>query len=409
MKNDSIVKYACYTANISMSVIVTLSPLFFLTFHNVYAISFLMLGTLVFINFITQLLVDLVLSFYAQHFNLEKLVKMTPRLTALGLFVYAVFPYLFPDLVYVGLVIGTIIFAASGGLVEVLISPVIAELPSDNPEREMSKLHSVYAWGVVGVVILSTLFLTVFGREQWQILTLLWMLVPLCSCVLFYKCQVPSLKTLETASNVMDLVKDKRFLLCFLGILLGGASECTMSQWSSSYLEQSLTIPKVWGDILGVAMFGVMLGTGRTLYAKYGNNIYKILVMSAIGSTICYAVAVISVSPVIGLIACVLTGFCTALLWPGSLMVAVDRFPQAGVAVFALMAAGGDLGAAIGPQIVGGITDYVLANEKASVLAGTWNLTIEQLSMKMGLLAAIVFPLCAIIVFTKMYREKGKN
>ncbi|MFI3200287.1 MAG: MFS transporter [Eubacteriales bacterium] len=406
MKNHHTVKYACYTANASMSVVAAISPLLFLTFHNLYGISFLQLGALVLINFTTQLMIDLILSFYSHKFNTSRMVKVTPSLTALGLLVYAIFPYLFPQSVYIGLVIGTIIFASSGGLAEVLISPVIAELPSDNPEREMSKLHSIYAWGVVVVVIFSTLFLRIFGNENWQILALLWVSVPLFSCFLFSRCKVPHLKTLETASNVMDLVKNKEFQLCFFGILLGGASECTMAQWNSSYLEQAFQIPKVWGDIFGVAMFSVMLGLGRTLYSKYGKNIYKLLCISAMSATVCYVIAVVSTSPMVGVIACAFTGLATAMLWPGSLIAAVDQFPKAGVAIFALMAAGGDLGAAIGPQMVGAITDYVLSSDQASVMARDWNMTIEQLSMKSGLLSAIIFPLCATILFAVMYHRR---
>ncbi len=174
-----------------MSVVSTLSPLLFLTFRSLYQISFSMLGALVLINFCTQLAVDLIFSFYSHKFNIAATVKLTTALTALGLFVYAVFPLLFPNMVYVGLVVGTVIFAASGGLVEVLISPVIAALPSEHPEREMSKLHSVYAWGVV---IVNTLLLSVLGKERWQWIPLAWTAVPCLSCFLFLKSKIPLLQ-----------------------------------------------------------------------------------------------------------------------------------------------------------------------------------------------------------------------
>ena len=392
--------------NVSMSVVASLSPLLFLTFRSLYNISFSMLGALVLINFCTQLTVDLILSFYSHKFNLSKMVKITPVLTALGLFVYAVFPFIFPNEVYIGLVIGTVIFSASGGLAEVLISPVIAELPSDNPEREMSKLHSIYAWGVVVVVIISTLLLLVFGKENWQWLALFWMIVPLISCCLFLKSTVPPLKTPEKVSNVFSLIKQKDFIVCFLCIFLGGASECTMAQWSSSYLEKAINIPKVWGDIFGVAMFAVMLGLGRTLYSKYGRNICKTLAVSAMGATVCYMVATFSSVPVIGLVSCVMTGLCTAMLWPGSLIMASDKFPSAGIAVFALMAAGGDLGGAIGPQLVGAVADIAMTNVHIHNLSATLNMTMEQMAMKIGLMSAIAFPLLAAILYLKIYKKK---
>lgn len=283
-----------------------------------------------------------------------------------------------------GLVIGTVIFALSGGLAEVLISPVIDAIPSQNPEREMSKLHSVYAWGVVGVVLVSTLFLMLFGKENWQILVLLWMLVPVISSILFFFSPVPALKTPQRASRVVGLIKDKRFLLCFFCIFLGGASECTMSQWSSSYLEYALNIPKVWGDILGVALFALMLGLGRSLYAKAGKNVYRALLLSSIGATACYLTAAVVSQPVVGLAACAMTGFCTAILWPGSLIVAADQFPASGVAVFALMAAGGDMGAAVGTQFVGNISDLVAQNQYLTALADSWNMTADRLGMRLG-------------------------
>lgn len=408
-KQYGLTRYACYTANASISVVATLSPLLFLTFRSLYGLSFSMLGALVFINFSTQLLVDLFFSFYSHKFSIEKVVRITPALTFLGLLVYAVFPFFFPGAVYTGLIIGTVLFAASGGLVEVLLSPVIAAIPAKDPAREMSKLHSVYAWGVVVVVIVSTLFLLLLGKENWQWLVLFWALLPLLSCVLFARSSVPALHTPQRASHVVSLVKSRGFLLCFFCIFLGGASECTMAQWSSGYLEQALHIPKVWGDIFGVAMFSVMLGLGRTLYTKYGRNLLRVLTLGAMSATVCYLVAAISDIALIGLIACALTGFCTAMLWPGSLLLATDRFPSSGVAMFALMAAGGDLGGAVGPQLVGSITDWAIKSEPVIRNAVHLGMTAEQLGMKIALFSATIFPLLAtivLIVFCK-YQKRG--
>lgn len=404
-----ITKYACYTANLSMSIVANLSPLLFLTFRSLYGISFFMLGALVLVNFCTQLAVDLLFSFYSHRFNIEKSVKLTPVLTIIGLIVYAVFPFLFPDAVYAGLLLGTVLFAASGGLAEVLISPVIAQIPSDNPEREMSKLHSVYAWGVVAVVLLSTAFLLAFGRENWQILALLWTLVPLVSCILYGAAEIPPLQTPERASNVVSLVKNKSFLICFFCIFMGGASECAMAQWSSSYLEQALGIPKIWGDVLGVALFAVMLGLGRTLFSKFGKNVYRALILGAAGAVLCYLTAVLSGLPALGLAACAMTGFCVSILWPGSLVIAADKFPSSGVAVFALMAAGGDLGAAVGTQLVGTITDLVIGSEGLAAWAVSMNLTADQLGMKIGLLSAALFPLLATVFFIAAYRRRREK
>lgn len=406
-KGKNILRLACYSANISMSAVAALSPLLFLTFRDLYGISYSMLGSLVLINFCTQLFIDLVFSFFSQKFNIKMTVRLTPLLTVAGLLIYAASPLLFPDSVFIGLVIGTVIFAFSGGLAEVLISPVMAAVPSENPEREMSRLHSVYAWGVVGVVTVSTLFLYFFGRENWQYLVLLWISVPLISFILFLASDVPALTTPEKPSNVLALFRKKDFILCFLCIFFGGASECTMSQWSSGYLEKALGIPKVWGDVLGVAMFAFMLGLGRTLYAKRGKNIYSVLFISSCGAAACYIAASLSGLAVVGLVSCALTGLCVSMLWPGSLVIAADRFPRSGVAVFALMAAGGDFGGAVGPQLVGTVTDAIIESESLSAFASTLGMTSEQLGMKAGLLTATVFPLLAAAVVFIMKRRAG--
>ncbi len=333
-----------------------------------------------------------------------------PMITVAGLLIYAVWPFFFPENVYIGLVIGTVVFSISAGLAEVLISPVIAAIPADDPDREMSKLHSVYAWGVVGVVVLSTLFLLAFGIENWQWLAILFVSVPLVSAILFSQSNIPEMETPERASGAVGLLKNGGIWLCVLGIFFGGAAECNMAQWSSGYLERALSIPKVWGDIFGVALFAVMLGTGRTLYAKFGKNIERILLLGAVGAVICYLVAAVTDISVIGLVACAFTGFFVSMLWPGSLIVASDRYPKGGVFVFALMAAGGDLGASVAPQLVGIITDSAIKSNAASALAQTLNITSEQLGMKLGMLVGTLFPLAAIFIYTYFLKtQKNKK
>jgi len=399
-------KFACYTTNITMAVIGNLPPVLFLTFRNLYGISYSLLGLLVLINFITQLGIDLIFSFFSHKFNISKTVKLTPLIATVGLLIFIAAPLLFPDYVYVGLVIGTLIFSASGGLAEVLISPVIAAIPSKDPDKEMSKLHSIYAWGVVPVIIISTLFILLFGGENWQFLALFFCIIPIFSFLLFSKSEIPEMKTPEKVSGAINNLKNKTLWLCVIGIFLGGAAECTMAQWSSGYLEQALGIPKIWGDIFGVALFGVMLGLGRTLYAKIGKNIEKVLFLGAIGAAICYFLAAVS-NPIIGLLACAITGFCVSMLWPGSLIVASDRIPNGGVFVFAMMAAGGDLGASVGPQLIGIITDSVIKNPAAISLAHNLNLAPEQLGLKLGMIIGMLFPLAAIPLYYRFKKKKS--
>ncbi len=402
-------KLACYFSNISMSIVGNLPPLLFLTFRELYGISYSKLGLLVLVNFVTQLIVDLIFSFFSHKFNITKTVKLMPVLTVVGLAFYAVSPILFPRAVYAGLVIGTVIFSAAAGLGEVLISPVIAALPSPDPDREMSKLHSIYAWGVVGVIPVATVFLLLFGKERWQILAALFALIPLVSAFLFASSEIPTLRTEEKTSGALAYLKDKRLWACVFAIFLGGAAECTMAQWSSGYLEAALGIEKVWGDILGVTFFAAMLGLGRTLYSKIGKNMGRVLVFGAVGATLCYLTASVFNIAAVGLVACGLCGFCVSMLWPGNLVVATDRFPAGGVFIFAMMAAGGDLGASVGPQLVGVITDFVMESDDVVSIASSIGLTTEQLGMKAGLLVGMLFPLAAIPLYLFMHRRKSSK
>ena len=399
-------KYSCYSTNLTMSVVANISPILFLTFRSQYGISYSLLGLLVLINFCTQLTVDLIFSFFSHKFNIPKTVKVIPVIAAIGLALYATLPWIFPGFEYLGLVIGTVIFSAASGLAEVLISPVIAAIPSDDPDREMSKLHSTYAWGVVFVIVVSTLFLLLAGHEHWHFLALGFMLIPLTSAFLFSGSEIPAMGTPEKVSGVVKFFKKKSFWACFFMIFLGGAAECTMAQWSSAYIEQSLGIPKLWGDLFGVALFSVMLGLGRTLYSKFGKNVSKVLLAGAVGATACYLIAALSPFPAVGLLACALTGLCTSMLWPGSLIVGADRFPESGVFIYAAMAAGGDLGASVAPQLVGLVSDLTIASPRLSALAEKLSLVPDQLGMKLGMIVGMLFPVAAIFLYSNIRRAR---
>ena len=201
IKNFNRTKRTCYFTNIAMASIFSLPPVLFVTFHNMYGISYTLLGTLVLINFCAQLIIDLIFTFFAKHFDVKKTIKLMPLLTSTGLTIYSVVPVLFPDKAYIGLVIGTIIFSVSAGLCEVLLSPLVAAIPSDNPERDMSKLHSLYAYGVVIVVVTSTVFLKLFGTDNWMYLTLFWAVLPIISSLLFVFSPMPQMDISSSAEG----------------------------------------------------------------------------------------------------------------------------------------------------------------------------------------------------------------
>ena len=409
MKDYRLVKTACYATNVTMSIVTNLSPLLFLTFHRMYGVSYTLLGMLVLINFVTQLGIDLVFSFFAHRFNIPLTVKLTPWIGACGLIQFALAPFIFPGAVYLGLVVGTVVFSAACGLAEVLMSPVIAAIPSENPDREMSKLHSIYAWGVVGMILVATVLLLLVGDDGWMVLPLVFSLVPLLAGVLFLKSEIPPMETPEKASGALQMFRQPGLWLSVLAIFFGGASECTMAQWSSGYLEQALGIPKVWGDIFGVALFGLMLALGRTMYAKWGKHMERILVAGFAASIGCYLICALTSLPLVGLLSCAFTGFCASMLWPGNLVIAADRFPKGGVFIYAIMAAGGDLGASVGPQLVGIVTDVLSVDPQMIAMAEGFGLSPDQFGLKCGLLIAAVFPLCGLMIAIRFLKSLKKT
>ena len=396
-------KYACYYTYLAMSSVFSLPPLLFATFRELYGISYTLLGTLVLINFCTQLCVDLIFSFFSKYFNIHKTIRAMPLLTAAGLCTYALIPMMFPACAYIGLVAGTVLFSVSAGLAEVLVSPTVAALPSDTPDKDMSMLHSLYGYGLVGVVLISTICLELIGKEYWMYLTFFWAVLPVIASVMLMKSQLPDMnvehsKTEKSGSKYRTV----GLILCMMCIFLGACAENTMSNWISLYTEKVLHMPKIWGDILGMCLFAVLLAVTRTAYAKYGKNIFRVLCISMAGSVICYMLIAVSLNDIFSLTACVALGVFTSMLWPGTLILMEERVPMVGVAAYALMASGGDMGASVAPQTLGIIVDKISITQWAENLGSTMFLTAEEVGFKVGMLMAGVFPTLGLILLAYM-------
>jgi MFS family permease len=394
-----------------MAAVGSMSPLLFTTFNDpeTYNVSYTLLGFLTVVFFAVQLLLDLIFTLFSKHFNVRATVLVTPLLTIAGLLIYAFMPKVFPDLAYLWLVIGTLTFASAAGLTEVLISPVVAAMPSDNPESEMSKLHSSYAWGLVAVVILGS-GLLFFLKDAWFVLPLVYTVIPLAAFILFLTSPFPKVdngqeKTAQNRTRVFSF----GLLLCAFCIFLGGASECTMTNWISSYIEKALRIPKLVGDVFGMALFALTLSIGRTLYAKRGKNILRVMLLGMIGAGACYLISGFSGIGVIGVGAAVLTGLCVSMLWPGTIILVGEKFPTAGVAAYALMAAGGDCGASVAPQLMGIIADKFALTPLGMNLAERFAMDAEQIGMRAGMIAAAIFPTVGFFLLLFMRRYFGKN
>ena len=405
-------KFACYAAYFTMSSVFSLPPLLFVTLHDMYDVSYTLLGTLVLTNFCTQLTIDLLFTFFSRWFNVKRIVRTMPLITAVGLAVYALVPTLFPQYAYAGLLVGTVIFSVSAGLSEVLLSPMIAAIPSDNPQRDMSFLHSLYAFGVFFVVVVSTLFFAFFPSENWMYLTLFFAAFPILAAVLFMISPMPEMSSGETVGAAAG-AKDRYLglFLCVGCIFFGSCAENTMSNWISGFMENALHIDKALGDILGMAGFAILLGLVRISYAKFGKSITPVLFVGMVGALACYLVAGLSVGAVPAFIACVLTGLFTAMLWPGMLIMMEEKIPHAGVAAFALMAAGGDLGASAAPQLRGVVIDAVSGTPFAAELGATLGLSAEQIGMRAGMLVSTIFPLIGtvLLLFTVRYFKKHEK
>lgn len=402
-------KLTCFYTYLALSSVFCLPPMLFVTFREMYGVSYTLLGTLVLVNFSTQLLIDLIFTFFNRYFHIHATIRIMPLLTSVGLFVYALIPLLLPQYAYYGFLIGTVIFSIAAGLCEVLMSPLVAAIPSDNPERDMSILHSLYGYGVVTVVLISTLFLHLFGTENWMYLTMFFALLPMVSFVFFCSFPLPTLQLSEGETHKKSSKPWGGLLLCAACIFCGSAAENTMTSWISGYVEQALHIPKTYGDLLGLTFFAILLGLARSLYAKYGKNVFCVLVVGMIATIVCYLIAGLSTIPILSMIACVLSGFTTSMLWPGTLILMEEKFPSPGVAAYALMAAGGDFGGSVAPQMLGAIVDRVSAGTWASNIAQSYHLSTEQVGMKVGMLTATIFPILGVVVLVIMWKYFRKR
>lgn len=365
--------HACYLSFITQAVIINLPPLLFVVFQEKFGLSYTLLGSLVLVGFLTQLTVDALAIKFVDKVGQRVSMILAQFFAAVGLIVLAFLPAsLLPP--YVMLIISILLFSIGGGLIEVLASPIVESLPSDAKASSMSLLHSFYSWGQVMVIILSTLTLHFIGRDLWFLLPLVWSLLPLFT--LFKFTRVPLMPPVEEGSRtpLKSLFKSKIFLLALLLMVCSGASEQAMNQWASLFVEKGLGISKTLGDLLGPCMFAVMMGIGRTWYGVKGQNIdmQNTLIFCSALCAASFVMAALAPIPAIALLGCVMCGLSVSLMWPGMLSITAAGYPSGGVAMFAVLALGGDLGCSIGPQLAGIIAD--------------------RSGLNWGLLASIIFP-----------------
>lgn len=373
---------ACYLGFITQAITANFAPLLFLTFHRTYQIS---LGRIAFIStafFFTQLLVDLFCAKYVDRIGYRRSVIASEVFSAAGLIGLAFLPSLLPD-PYIGILISVIIYAMGSGLIEVLVSPIVEACPFDNKDSVMSLLHSFYCWGSVGVILLSTIFFAIFGIENWRILSCIWALIPLFNTFNFISCPIESLTEEGEGFSIRQLFNIPIFWIALVLMVCAGASEISMAQWVSAYVESALGISKSIGDIIGPCLFAVMMGTSRSFYGKYGEKIdlMKFMIGSGALCLVCYLLSALAPLPFLNLVGCAVCGFSVGIMWPGTISIASKKIPLGGTAMFALLAMAGDLGGSVGPGIVGFVTQNANDNLKVGMLAGCVFPTVLVLSV----------------------------
>ncbi len=382
--------YACFVGYIVQAIVNNFVPLLFLTFESSYGIPLSQITMLITFNFGIQLLVDLLSAKFVDKIGYRVSIVLAHAFAALGLAGLVVLPDLLPN-AFAGLLIAVVIYAIGGGLIEVLISPIMESCPSENKEKAMSLLHSFYCWGHVGVVLLSTLFFRFFGIENWKILALLWGIIPIFNGILFCKVPIaPLVEEGETGMSLRELCKNRIFWILMLMMMCAGASEQAVSQWASTFAEQGLGVSKTIGDLAGPMAFAILMGSARAFYGKFGDRIDldKFMQASSLLCIISYLCISLSPSPLFSLIGCSLCGLSVGIMWPGTFSKASAALRNGGTAMFALLALAGDVGCSGGPTLVGFVTGVASDN------------------LKRGILAGIIFPILLIVGIVSLKKAK---
>lgn len=382
---------ACYLGFITQAIAANFAPLLFLKFHEDFGISLGRIALISTVFYLTQLVVDVVCAVFVDRIGYRKSVVASEVLSVLGLVGLSFLPDLCGS-PFAGILVCVTIYAVGSGLIEVLVSPIVEACPFDHKEAVMSLLHSFYCWGSVGVIVLSSLFFSVFGIGSWRILACLWALLPLYNVFNFASCPIERLTEEGKGMTIFQLFKTPLFWVAVLLMICAGASELAMAQWASAYTEAALGFPKAVGDLLGPCLFAVTMGISRMIYGKYGEKIplHKYMLVSGALCLGCYLLASLAVDPVFSLIGCIFCGFSVGIMWPGTISIISPRLPQGGTALFAMLAMAGDLGGAFGPSLVG---------------------TASQLNsndLHSGMLAGSVFPLVLIVALAALSLQSKK-
>ena len=390
--------WACNFGFISQAVVNNLAPLLFVVFKERFGLTDEQLGWLILMNFGTQIVADILATRYVDRLGQRICAVIAHLFCACGLILMGVLPFVLPN-PYAGLCVAAVLYAMGGGIIEVMISPIVEALPGEHKEKAMSMVHSFYCWGQAAVVLISTLLLWRFSQDMWRLLPIGWALIPLANAMAFTRVPLMPATPESERTKIGTLLRSKAFFIAILMMVASGSAELAMSQWSSLFAEQALGVSKVLGDLLGPCAFALCMAFTRMMYGLHGEKIAvdRALVLSAALCVVCYATAVFSTIPFLALAGCALCGVSVGLMWPGTVSATARRFPMGGTALFGLLAISGDIGCSTGPWLTGVISDAVQTSAWGVSLMERLSLSPEQLGLKAGLLVAAVFPVLLLV------------
>ena len=385
--------YGCYVGYIVQAIVNNFIPLLFLTFQSTYHIPLTKITLLITFNFVVQLLVDLLSASFVDRLGYRTSMLLAHVFSSVGLIGLTILPELFTDPFY-GLILAVMIYAIGGGLLEVLVSPIMEACPNEHKEQAMSLLHSFYCWGHVGVVLISTIFFHFAGISNWKIMAIIWSLIPIANFFVFLRTPIaPLIEEGEKSMSLGQLFSNKIFWLLMLMMVCSGASEQAVSQWASTFAEKGLGVSKAIGDLAGPMAFAILMGVARAFYGVYGHKIDldKFMIGSAALCVVSYLMISLSPYPVVSLIGCAICGLSVGIMWPGSFSKAAASLRGGGTLIFALLALAGDLGCSGGPTLVG-------------MVAGHFGDRLQS-----GILAGIIFPILMILCILFFIGHRSKN
>ncbi len=388
---------ACYIGYIVQAIVNTLSPLLFVVYSDKLRISILEISILITYNFAIQIIMDLGSAFFINKLGYRRSVVLAHILCTAGLILMSALTAILPWK-FISILIASTFMCAGGGLIEVIVSPIVEAIPGDAKASAMSILHSFYCWGQVAVVLLTTLYFAVFGIDRWIFLPAIWALVPFIGFIMFTSVPINELPGDKESQKFSSLAKQKGFFPMLIIMICAGASEVGIAQWASLFAERGLGVSKTLGDLIGPCAFAVFMGIGRVLFGKVASSIrLERWICASFGLCIAaYLIISLSSSPILSLFGFALSGLSVAILWPGTYSMGATFIPMGGTLMFALFALGGDTGCTLGPDTVGIISDTV-AKYGAGIFGNIIKGDIASVSLKTGILAAAIFPIIGFI------------